>query len=102
MARSTHGRMGPLDPPHHRLVFRNGVKIGWVRQIREGLPNAGLWTWGARWLSEDDNRGICTSQKAAREAIRDQYHWIEKTDPERLRNWPEPVKKIRMVHKADV
>ncbi|MEL6514113.1 MAG: hypothetical protein AAFQ69_11525 [Pseudomonadota bacterium] len=94
--------MGPLDPPHHRVVLRNGVRIGQVRQIREGLPNEGLWTWGARWPSEDDNRGICTSQEAALNAIRNQYLHIERTDPERLCNWPEPVMKIRVVHKVDV
>ncbi|MEL7513646.1 MAG: hypothetical protein AAGK03_03465 [Pseudomonadota bacterium] len=92
--------MSPLDPEHHRVALRDGVRIGWVRQHSAG-PKEGLWVWGARWLGTD-NRGLCTSQADALEAIRRAYQQLERTDPERLRNWPEPVKKINMVHRADV
>lgn len=92
--------MSALDPEHHRVVLRNGVRIGHVRQHGAG-PKEGLWAWGARWIGTD-NRGLCTSQADALEAIRREYQRIEKTDPERLRGWPEPVHKIRVVHKSDV
>lgn len=96
----THRRMSLLDPAHHRVVFRNGVRIGRVRQHGAG-PKEGLWAWGARWPGTD-NRGLCASQADALEAIRRAYQQLERTDPDRLRGWPDPVGKIKVVHGADV